>query len=124
MIPLPDDTTLRVAIFTALACATASALYTLAGIEPAPFMMLVFTFAPPILVILWLQKDARQRGIPVGLDWGLFVWLAWPVMLPWYAFKSRGRRGWRLLLGLGALMFAPYVGALAAMAVTRLLQGE
>ena len=115
MIRQPADTTLRVAILTSLACGIAGAVYTLAGIEPAPIMTLVLTFASPILVILWLQKDADRRGIGLVLDFGLFVWIAWPVILPWYAFRSRGRRGWRLLLGLIVLMFAPYIGGLLAM---------
>ena len=116
MIRLPDDTTLRVAIFTALACGVAGAVYTLAGIDPAPVMIVVLNFAPPILVLLWVQKDARRRGIVTVLDFGLFLWFAWPVVLPWYAFKSRGRQGWRLLLGLMVLMFATGIGSLIAMA--------
>ena len=115
MIRLLADTTLRVAILTSLACGIAGAVYTLAGIEPAPIMTLVLTFASPILVILWLQKDADRRGIGLVLDFGLFVWIAWPVILPWYAFRSRGRRGWRLLLGLMVLIFAPYIGGLLEM---------
>jgi hypothetical protein len=121
MIRLPEDTTLRVAIYTSLACAIAGALYTLAEIEPAPVMMYVFSLAPPVLVILWLQQDARRHGFATVLDWGFFVWILWPVMIPWYAFKSRGRRGWRLLVGLLVLMFSPYIGALIAAALRGLL---
>jgi hypothetical protein len=33
----------------------------------------------------------------------------WPFAIPWYAFASRGRGGWKLLLGLMALLGAPIV---------------
>jgi len=31
---------------------------------------------------------------------------------PWYAFKTRGRSGWCLTLGLVGLMAAPYISSL------------
>ena len=103
------DTTLRVAIATAVFCSMISALYTLAEIEPSPTVVLFWTFGPVLAVILWLQKDAQRTGVGAVQDWGFFLWLAWPVVIPWYAFKSRGRTGWRLLLGLIALISSPYI---------------
>ena len=51
-------------------------------------------------------------------DWGLFLLLAWPVVIPWYAFKTRGRRGWRLTAGLFGLIGATDIaGMLTAYAV-------
>jgi hypothetical protein len=44
-------------------------------------------------------------------DWGFFVWLLWPIVIPWYAFKSRGRAGWRLLVAMILLGFPTYVAA-------------
>ena len=108
-----QDTTLLVAILTAVTCSIAAAVYTWAEVEPAPIMSLILMWAPLITVILWLQKDAQRTGVGAVRDWGFFVWLAWPVVLPWYAFKSRGWQGWRLLLGLMALIGSTYVTALA-----------
>jgi hypothetical protein len=105
------DITLRVAIATAVFCSMISALYTLAEIEPSPTVVLFWTFGPVLAVILWLQKDAQRTGVGAVQDWGFFAWLAWPVVIPWYAFKSRGRTGWRLLLGLIALIHSPYITA-------------
>ena len=105
------DITLRVAIATAVFCSMISALYTLAEIEPSPTVVLFWTFGPVLAVILWLQKDAQRTGVGAVQDWGFLAWLAWPVVIPWYAFKSRGRTGWRLLLGLIALILSPYITA-------------
>jgi hypothetical protein len=55
-------------------------------------------------VILWVCEDARRRGIGAVHDFGFFLMLFWPVVIPWYAFASRGRGGWKLLLGLIALI--------------------
>jgi hypothetical protein len=108
----PRDTTLRVAIATAVFGSMIAAVYTLAEIEPSPTVVTFWTLAPVLAVILWLQKDGQRTGVGAVQDWGLFAWLAWPVVIPWYAFKSRGRTGWRLLLGLIALIFSPYITAL------------
>jgi hypothetical protein len=104
MIPAPHDLTLRVAILTALVCSAATMVYGLAELEPDPIVSTLLTFAPAITVILWLQKDAHRTGVADVQDLGLFLWFAWPVVIPWYAFKSRGRAGWRLLLGLLAMI--------------------
>ena len=113
MIAVFHDTTLRVAILTATICSIAAAIYTLADIEPAPIMEVLLRLAPLITVILWLQKDSQQRGLGVVQDWGMFVWIAWPVVIPWYAFKSRGPGGWLLLVGLVALICSAYVTGFA-----------
>jgi hypothetical protein len=113
MIAVFQDTTLRVAIFTATICSIAAAIYTLADLEPAPIMSMLLMLAPLFAVILWLQKDSQRSGVGVVLDWGMFVWFAWPVVIPWYAFKSRGPGGWRLLIGLVALICSAYVTGFA-----------
>ena len=105
------DTTLRVAIGAAVFCSVTAAVYTLAEIEPSPPVVTFWMLGPLIAVILWLQKDGQRTGVGAVQDWGMFAWFAWPVVIPWYAFKSRGRTGWRLLLGLIALIYSAYVTA-------------
>ena len=104
MIAVTQDRTLRVAIFTAMACSIAAAIYTVTDLEPAQIMATILMFAPLMAVIIWLQKDSQRSGVGNVQDWGMFVWFAWPVVIPWYAFKSRGPGGWRLLVGLVALI--------------------
>jgi hypothetical protein len=115
---LPRDTTLRVAIANAAFCSLTTTLYVLARIEPSPMLSLFLVISPPILGILWLQKDARRTHLGDVQDWGFFVWIAWPILVPWYAFKSRGRAGGRLLIALILLFFPAYI---AAMLVTGIL---
>jgi hypothetical protein len=109
------DTTLRVAKLAALFCSLATAVYVATQSEPAPVVELFFSAGPLLAVILWLQQDARRTGVGSVQDWGYFLLLAWPVVIPWYAFKTRGRAGWKLTVRLFTLILAAYLtGTLVA----------
>lgn len=103
------DITLGVAKLTAVFCALAAAVYAAAQSEPSPAIALFLSSGPLLAVIIWLQKDARRTGVGAVQDWGYFLLLAWPVVIPWYAFKTRGRSGWRLTAGLLGLIGAAYI---------------
>ena len=109
-----NDITLRVAKLAALFASLVAAAYAASQIEPAPVVALFLSCGPLVAVILWLQKDARRTGIGAVQDWGYFLLLAWPVVIPWYAFKTRGRKGWRLTAGLLGLIGAPYISWILA----------
>jgi|SRR5712692_762524 len=104
-----NDITLRVAKLAALFSSLVAAAYAASQIEPAPVVALFLSGGPLVAVILWLQKDARRTGVGAVQDWGYFLLLAWPVVIPWYAFKTRGRKGWRLTAGLLGLIGASYI---------------
>ena len=106
---ISDDITLWTSKAMALACSIAAALYAAAELEPSSVVVLILTAGPLFTVILWLQKDAQRTCVTGVLDWGFFLWFAWPVVIPWYAWRTRGRAGWRLALGLIALILSPYV---------------
>lgn len=106
---MTKDVTLNVAKLAALFASFAAAVYTAIQAEPSPLIVLFLSWGPLIAVILWLQKDAQRTGTGAVQDWGYFLLLAWPVVIPWYAFKTRGRSGWRLAVGLFGLIAASYV---------------
>lgn len=105
----PDDVTLRVAKLAALVCSLMAAIYAGVQMEPSPVVALLLSFGPLCAVILWLQKDARRTGVGAVHDWGYFLLLAWPFVIPWYAFKTRGWSGWKLTTGLFGLVGASYI---------------
>jgi hypothetical protein len=112
----PTDITLRTAHLAAAFCSAIAVIYALSSAQPAPVVVLFTSLGPIVAVCAWLQKDARVTSVSSVHDWGFFLWLAWPLLIPWYAFKTRGRSGWRLaamLLGLAcAPMIAAYVVAI------------
>jgi hypothetical protein len=105
--------TLRVAIGAAIACSLTTALYVGTGIEPSQPIALCVEYVPVMAVLLWLYQDARHRRVGEVFDLGFFLMVFWPVAVPWYCFKSRGRRGWVLLVGLVGLVAAPWATAFA-----------
>jgi hypothetical protein len=109
MLERSDDITLRVARLAALFCSLAAAAYAATQREPSPVVALFLSSGPLLAVVLWLQKDARRTGVGIVQDWGYFLLLAWPIVIPWYAFRTRGRSGWRLTAGLFGLIGASYI---------------
>lgn len=55
----------------------------------------------------WLRGDSRRRGVLSVYDLGFFLYLAWPVVMPYYLIKTRGAKGLLVMLG----FVAAYVGA-------------
>ena len=100
-------------VVTTVACSTLGAVYGLLRILPSPLPILFITIAPLVSVVLWVQNDAGLHRLSTVHDWGLFVYLFWPVLVPMHVFKTRGSRGWTLALLLLAVVPAPLVVALA-----------
>jgi hypothetical protein len=113
MITDSPDLTLWTAKATSIACSLAAMLYVSLEFEPSPVLNLLLAYGPILAVILWLQKDSQRTQVGAVRDLGLFACLAWPFVIPWYAFKTRGRGGWKLTLGLFGLIALPYLSALA-----------
>ena len=85
--PVPS---LRRVYVTAAACAFFAGAYAVLGTDPPPFVYLVAYYATPVSAVLWLQGDARARTVTAVHDWGMLAFVTWPVMIPWYAIKTRG----------------------------------
>jgi hypothetical protein len=60
-----------------------------------------------LLLAAWVDDDSRGRQdvqLP-SFDLGMFVFLIWILVLPWYLLRTRGRKGWLWIAGLFALAF-------------------
>ncbi|MEQ1924273.1 MAG: hypothetical protein ABL952_17370, partial [Pyrinomonadaceae bacterium] len=67
---------------------------------------------------LWLREDSRNYGIAWVLDLGMFLFMAWPLILPYHLFKTRGLKAFIPIL---AYVLTILLGTLAAAVVTSLL---
>ena len=101
----------RYVYVTSVGCAVVAGGYTLIQAEPLPIVAIAMYWAPLLAVVMWLQHDARRTRLAGLQDWGFFLWLAWPFLIPWYALKTRGRAGWGLVGRLALLVFAPLLTA-------------
>jgi len=70
---------------------------------------------------LAVQGDARRLRTGYVLDLGFLLWVFWPLVIPWHALSTRGRRGWGLALGLLGLVLAPSVSAALAASLTSVM---
>jgi hypothetical protein len=67
----------------------------------------------------WLRTDSRKRGVVWVYDLGLFLCIAWPLVMPYYLVKTRGARGLLVILGfIGAYIGAAILGIILSVTVT------
>lgn len=95
----------------------AAGVYLASETEPPP----AFSFLYPLGLLWafgwWLRDDSRKRGVAWVFDMGLFLYIAWPFVLPYYLLKTRGAKGLLVILVCAAV----YVGALLAGALLYVL---
>jgi hypothetical protein len=81
--------------------------------QPPPAFTLLYALGLLWAVGWWLRRDSIKRGVAWVFDMGLFLYIAWPFVMPYYLLKTRGAKG---LLPILAFVCA-YVVALIAGAV-------
>jgi hypothetical protein len=38
----------------------------------------------------WFSRDSKEYKVKWAYDMGFFLYVAWPILIPWYLFKTRG----------------------------------
>jgi hypothetical protein len=69
---------------------------------------LLWTFEFRLLLTWWVHADRRARSFGVPFEFDAFVFWAWPVVVPYYLYRSRGGRGLLLALSIWELYRVPY----------------
>lgn len=90
-------------LFVAVA-QVSSGFYLSFGNEPPPAYVLLYSFGFLWIMGWWLQQDSCKRSVAWVFDMGLFLYIAWPIILPYYLLKTRGLRGLWYMLAFGAFM--------------------
>jgi hypothetical protein len=121
--PVDATAPLRPFLVTAGVWAGIATLYALPPLPGNALVTAVTAFAPIVAAANWLRADARPRNIALVHDLGFFLFLAWPVVIPWYLVKTRGRHAWPMALVL-LLVIATPVLTPALIALVRLLGAE
>lgn len=70
----------------------------------------------------WMDDDLRRRGEGWFYCPGVFLWLAWPLVLTYYLLKTRGARGLIPIIALVAVCLATHItGAIVGMLLAQSL---
>lgn len=91
----------------------ANSFYLARGVEPSPAFDLLYALGFLWLIGWWLKEDSRRYGVKWVYDMGLFLYLAWPFVIPYYLFKTRGVKALITILSFAGIFMATYmIGAL------------
>jgi hypothetical protein len=84
--------------------------YTLAGrTPPTPFQLLAW-LGSGLLFAYFVRRDRTRLGARSTLpDLSFLVLVAWPVVVPYHFFSSRGRQGWQPFFVFAAIVVVAYV---------------
>ena len=62
-----------------------------------------------VLVAWWVYADRRARGVGMPYEFEAFVVFLWPIVLPYYLYRTRGWTGLFLGAGFWLLFLVPTV---------------
>ena len=113
----PSSPRLRFGIYAVSALLTIYTFGSSAGVLSHSLGPEVVAWALPLFVVGWAFTDAAKSGFWPAFHFGWWLYACWPVVLPYYVFRTRGRSGWRLFAGLYLALLAPYLGGLLGLAV-------
>jgi hypothetical protein len=72
-------------------------------------------FALLFLLVSWVDSDARMRRQRLCYDFDFFIYIAWPIVLLYYLFRSRGNRAFLTLLGFAGFLVSAILAGYGAL---------
>jgi hypothetical protein len=108
-------------------CLTALALLTvvdivgrcilvLHGLSPSRSAELLCGFEFRLILAWWVAIDRRVRGFRAPFEFDAFVFFAWPILVPYYLYRTRGGRS----LFVATVIYALAVISNVAVAIVRM----
>ena len=84
-------------------------VYLAYGIEAPPAFELLHFGGMIWILGWWLRQDLTKHKVGWPLDLGMFLQIAWPAVLTYYLFRTRGVRAFILIVVFVAMYFIPLV---------------
>ena len=70
---------------------------------------LLWSFEFGLVLACWVFVDRRPRGFRAPFEFEAFVFFAWPFVIPYYLYRTRGGRGLIVVAVIYALAVIPNV---------------
>ena len=72
---------------------------------------LLWGFEFRFILAWWVSVDRRIRGFDVPFEFDAFVFFIWPLLAPYYLYRTRGGRGLLIVTGIYIMYLTPDVAA-------------
>ena len=72
---------------------------------------LLWNFEISLVLAWWVRIDRQIRGLSVPFEFDAFVFFAWPLLVPYYLYRTRRARGLLLAAGIYGLLLTPFITA-------------
>jgi len=82
---------------------------------------LLWGFEFQALLSIWVRRDRRHRNLSLPFEFDAFVFFGWPVVVPYYLYRTRGKRGLVVTAAVYTLYVAPVVISVIASTIVRLI---
>ena len=90
-----------------------SILHAARNIQQSASALPLYAITTSAILTLWVHYDSRSRNISMGIDQAMYIFFAWPITFPYYAFTSRGfRSGSLLLLSFVGIILFTFIAAI------------
>ena len=73
---------------------------------------LLWSFIFALVIALWTNNDAKAQGLYRPYEYSYFIFLFWPVVLPYHLVKTRKIEGLMVFLGVLLLFVLPFFTSL------------
>jgi|RhiMetdeSRZDD1v2_1073273.scaffolds.fasta_scaffold239879_3 hypothetical protein len=87
------------------------AAYAYHNVPPSTLAEFIRQWGMGLLFVWWVKADSRQTRYWPCYDFDTFLFFGWPVLLPYYLFRTRGLRGFYLVFAFLGLWSAPALAA-------------
>jgi hypothetical protein len=92
--------------------AVESAWFTYVGEDTPRHTNTMWSFFFGLLLAWWVYLDRRTRGVGMPYEFDAFVVFLWPVVLPYYLYRTRGWPGFMLGVSFWFLYLVPSIASL------------
>jgi hypothetical protein len=79
--------------------------------EPSGLTHALWTWGFGLILACWIRTDAPAYGYLRSFDFDSFVFFGWPLVVPYYLYRTRHARGIIPGFGIYALYFVPELAA-------------